>query len=898
MGRYKPPASPAEAAERDAARATKLEQLHNTLVKQVGAIRDGENWQRWLDVAARFPSYSLNNLLLIAAQRPDATQVAGFGAWKALGRQVDKGSKGIAILAPMVRRPKQAVGATEGAGAGTSDAAGGAQTAGGGGGGAAVSPRDTEADTSDRPDATRRGVGGFKPVYVFDVSQTSGAPLPQRPGPVLLAGQAPEDLWDALAAQVRDRGFQLNRGGCGGANGLTDYTGRTVTVRADVDDAQAVKTLAHELGHVLLHDPSGLATITTPGRAHTPGRALTPGEPVLTPETVSTSAGQCRGRLEVEAESVAYLVASAHGLDTAAYSFPYVAGWADTVGGVEVDQVVQGTADRVLTAAKVVLTGTEHLLEQDLHVDLAADAARAAERTEALLKDAVSTAESARQLAAHVPTLPASAPAAPTATATLAGGPATGDGVGGPTPERLMEVQALAVGFYAERLHAGGPDARRAVALLAGRGVDRDSAAAARLGYAPRAWTTLVDHLRNAGVDDTELRASGLVLQTSRQTLVDRFRDRVIFPIDTPGGTTVALLGRAVDDSATDRSGAPIPKYLNSPATAIYRKAEHLYGLNPTSTEAIAAGAKPVLVEGPMDVLAVNRAAAAPIGRGPAHVGVAPCGTALTGQQVQLLDTVTGGLAVRGVITAFDGDDAGRQASVRAFALLTAVGAWPTVMDLPAGQDPASLATAHGTRGLNAALHASAGKPLADLVVDERIDRHQLRWAEGQIAAGRDAAKVVAGLPVEHVHRQILRVITRTGLDAQTVGNLVVAAVTAPSRQSGRTDGPTDDRGDSQSDPKAHPTPSLWPPATPAVSTPAKPERPGPVTPAAAVAELEQPRPATSGQTGSLQTAAQRARAGFPVALSASLRPPAPATLGASPPGVPPPPEQHHGRSA
>ncbi len=79
MGRYTPPASPTEAAEREAARTARLEQLHASLTEQVGAIRNGQDWQRWLQVAATFPSYSLNNVLLIAAQRPDATAVAGSG---------------------------------------------------------------------------------------------------------------------------------------------------------------------------------------------------------------------------------------------------------------------------------------------------------------------------------------------------------------------------------------------------------------------------------------------------------------------------------------------------------------------------------------------------------------------------------------------------------------------------------------------------------------------------------------------------------------------------------------------------------------------------------------------------------------------------------------------------
>jgi hypothetical protein len=158
MGRYTPPASPAEAAEREAARAARLEQLHATLAEQVGAIRNGEDWQRWLAVASRFPSYSINNVLLIAAQRPDATAVAGFGAWKALGRQVDKGSKGIAILAPLVRRPN--AGAPAGADAGAEPAAQAGARAGAGefvagppagGGEAGAGPRDPEGDRTGRP---------------------------------------------------------------------------------------------------------------------------------------------------------------------------------------------------------------------------------------------------------------------------------------------------------------------------------------------------------------------------------------------------------------------------------------------------------------------------------------------------------------------------------------------------------------------------------------------------------------------------------------------------------------------------------------------------------------------------------------------------------------------------
>jgi DNA primase len=88
-------------------------------------------------------------------------------------------------------------------------------------------------------------VAGFRLAYVWDVAQTTGEPLPTPPTPQLLAGQAPAGLWGALARVAVERGFTVERDDCGSANG---HTACTVRVRPDIDDAQAVKTLAHEVG--------------------------------------------------------------------------------------------------------------------------------------------------------------------------------------------------------------------------------------------------------------------------------------------------------------------------------------------------------------------------------------------------------------------------------------------------------------------------------------------------------------------------------------------------------------------------------------------------------------------------------------------------------------------------
>ena len=170
---------------------------------------------------------------------------------------------------------------------------------------------------------------GVKPTYVWDISQTAGDPVPELPRPTLLQGQAPAGLWDGLADQITAAGFELrlvsSAAAIGGANGLTDFLSREVSVRMDMDEAAQVKTLAHELGHVLLHAPRENALSTE----------------------VAADATLHRGIAEVEAESVALMVGAAHGLDTSSYTVPYVSTWAASVPGKNPVEVVQSTAERV-----------------------------------------------------------------------------------------------------------------------------------------------------------------------------------------------------------------------------------------------------------------------------------------------------------------------------------------------------------------------------------------------------------------------------------------------------------------------------------------------------------------------------------------------------------------------
>lgn len=295
----------------------RLAVVHERLAAAVSELTTGDDWLRAMAFAANFRSRSFSNSLLIwvqhaeayasgAVSAPSPTFVAGYKQWLALGRQVEKGQSGYAILAPVTAR-------------------------------FALPPGSDEWRRLDRGEKPLPGerveskLIGTRRATVFDVSQTTGEPLPDRDQPVLLSGQAPAGLKFALEDRLRSAGFAVDyvaAAELGGANGVTDFAQQRVAVRIDLSPAAEVKTLAHELGHALLHDPAARGDGDV--RLH-------------------------RGIGEVEAESFAAMIGAAHGLDTSAYTVPYVAGWASTVTDREPYDVVLATGGRVLAAAKAVL---------------------------------------------------------------------------------------------------------------------------------------------------------------------------------------------------------------------------------------------------------------------------------------------------------------------------------------------------------------------------------------------------------------------------------------------------------------------------------------------------------------------------------------------------------------
>ncbi len=327
-----------------------------------------------------------------------------------------------------------------------------------------------------------------------------------------------------------------------------------------------------------------------------------------------------------------------------------------------------------------------------------------------------------------------------------------------------MDVHATAARFYRDQVPGSWVPG-----YLAGRGLGPDIWRRWQVGYAPAGWDALTCHLRASGYADALIEAAGLARRSRRGTLADTFRDRAVFPIRSARGTIVAFTGRAAG-----HGGPAVPRYLNSPATVLYDKSQALFGLW-EGRGALAAGAVPVIVEGPLDAIAVSAA-----GRH-RYAPVAPCGTALTAAQVAALDRAAR-LPQAGVLVAFDADQAGRRAAVRAYHLLAPFTTTTTAMAavFPAGHDPAQILRDRGPAAL-AAMLTSRTQPLADLVVDAEVNRwtRWLRFAEGRINALHAAAPLIAAMNPSDVARQVARLARRLGLEHATVTRAVTDALTA-----------------------------------------------------------------------------------------------------------------------
>ena len=289
----------------------KIKELTEQLHDGIKNLFESDRYRDYLQAMAKFHNYSFNNSLLIWAQRPDASAVAGYRAWQTkFGRTVNPGAKGIMIYEPSsYKRTLREVVTDED--------------------GNPVLDKDGNKVTR----AVEKTFPTFKVGYVFDCSDTSGRPLPSIVSILDRDVDNFDSVMDALRkispAPIRFDSVD------GGANGYYDLVNREIVVKDTLPQAQKIKTAVHEVAHSILHDKiDGL-----------------------------DQEADARSR-EISAESVAFVVCSWLGLDTSEYSFGYVGGWS---AGKELKELQQ-KMEKIRTTASIIITGIDGELMQQVIV--------------------------------------------------------------------------------------------------------------------------------------------------------------------------------------------------------------------------------------------------------------------------------------------------------------------------------------------------------------------------------------------------------------------------------------------------------------------------------------------------------------------------------------------------
>ncbi|RXZ50422.1 DNA primase [Agromyces fucosus] len=327
---------------------------------------------------------------------------------------------------------------------------------------------------------------------------------------------------------------------------------------------------------------------------------------------------------------------------------------------------------------------------------------------------------------------------------------------------RLLAANQAAAEFFVERLSA--PDAEVGRRFLGERGFDAEAARRFGVGFAPKSWDALTDHLKGRGFTTEELSASGLVSQGDRG-VYDRFRGRLVWPIRDVTGQTVGFGARRLLD---DDKG---PKYLNTPETAIYHKSQVLYGLDLAKRD-ISKTHRVVVVEGYTDVMACHLAGIT--------TAIATCGTSFGVDHIKVLRRVLGDASGVGeVVFTFDGDAAGQQAAIRAFGEEQRFAAQTFVAVAPDGLDPCDLRLARGDAAVRTLIESRT--PMFEFVIKHTLARYDLETVEGRVAALRAAAPVVADIRDPALRPGYTRELARMlGVELGEVSRAVRSAASRP----------------------------------------------------------------------------------------------------------------------
>ncbi|MBT1667713.1 DNA primase [Curtobacterium flaccumfaciens] len=300
------------------------------------------------------------------------------------------------------------------------------------------------------------------------------------------------------------------------------------------------------------------------------------------------------------------------------------------------------------------------------------------------------------------------------------------------TRARLIAANEAALEYFTGQLTTAAADPARR--FLGERGFDPSAAQHFGVGFAPKSYDMLKDHLRGRGFTMEELVSAGLVSQGDRSPY-DRFRGRLMWPIRDVTGATIGFGARRLLE---DDKG---PKYLNTPETPIYHKSQVLYGLDLARRD-ISKQKQVVIVEGYTDVMACHVAGVT--------TAVATCGTSFGVDHIKVLRPMLGDLAgadpnANGeVVFTFDPDEAGQRAASRAFAEEQRFAAQTYVAVAPGGLDPCDLRLARGDDAIRRLV--TNKRPMFEFMIRRTLDGHDLETVEGRVGALRAAAPVLAGI--------------------------------------------------------------------------------------------------------------------------------------------------------
>lgn len=276
-------------------REEKMSAIQKKLEDGVRAIFTSEKYQEYISAMSKFPRYSINNCILIASQLPEASLVCGFRKWQTeFNRTVNKGEHGIMILAPIKGKTEVVEEVFDENNKAVVDENGNQKT-----------------------EKVTREYQTFRPVYVFDVSQTSGDPLPTLASELNETVDSFEEMKSVLISisPVPVSFETIN----GGANGYYSPTAGKIVIDERLPQLQMLKTMVHEIAHATLGHGS-------------------------------KEDKWDRQTKEVQAESVAYWVTQMIGLDTSDYSFGYISGWSKDKEVSELKEsldVIKQTADKL-----------------------------------------------------------------------------------------------------------------------------------------------------------------------------------------------------------------------------------------------------------------------------------------------------------------------------------------------------------------------------------------------------------------------------------------------------------------------------------------------------------------------------------------------------------------------